>query len=519
MGDDELSTSLSEMSLTGSRSLGGIGDDRPGSALSSSPASPGFVGKGTLRPKHKQQQSGASPTRVRKSSSPKSGKGGGGKASGGVKEDRNRGRDVSSGTTTSRNTPGGSSRCESERTQGHISAGAKRQGPQSHRGARAESEDWGRHQAPSKMIHLFSHLPQYSKRSTQSKSDLHPAIETLGLLYADGSVRGSNARTAAMLLAFKEVVREYQLPPGEVLRLDLDKALKPHIQYLINCRPHSIAMGNAIKWLRGRIHSLDPEAGPAEAKESIVEAIDAYVEERITFAAKTLAEVTANKISDGDVVLVYGRSYSVELTLLRAKAQGKKFRVLVVDSRPLLEGRRLLASLSRANIPSTYLNLNAVSYVMRGVSKVLLGVAAMLSNGAVISRAGTAVVAMLARRFNIPAIFCCETYKFSDKVQLDSICWNEVGDPAELLRPAGGPGVTRQMEQAHSLQKDKPGIAASELTASLPQRLKLLNIRYDLTPMKYVSLVITEVGMIPPTSVPVLLRESSKDDVNVNFEF
>lgn len=369
------------------------------------------------------------------------------------------------------------------------------------------------------MIHLFSHLPQYSKRSTQSKSDLHPAVETLGLLYADGSVRGSNARTAAMLLAFKEVVREYQLPPGEVLRLDLDKALKPHIQYLINCRPHSIAMGNAIKWLRGRIHSLDPEAGPAEAKESIVEAIDAYVEERITFAAKTLAEVTANKISDGDVVLVYGRSYSVELTLLRAKAQGKKFRVLVVDSRPLLEGRRLLASLSRASIPSTYLNLNAVSYVMRGVSKVLLGVAAMLSNGAVISRAGTAVVAMLARRFNIPAIFCCETYKFSDKVQLDSICWNEVGDPAELLRPAGGRGATRQVEQAHSLQEDKPGIAASELTASLPQRLKLLNIRYDLTPMKYVSLVITEVGMIPPTSVPVLLRESSKDDVNVNFEF
>jgi hypothetical protein len=110
------------MSLTGSRSLGGIGDDRPGSALSSSPASPGFVGKGTLRPKHKQQQSGASPTRVRKSSSPKSGKGGGGKASGGVKEDRNRGRDVSSGTTTSRNTPGGSSRCESEVGKNHKAA-------------------------------------------------------------------------------------------------------------------------------------------------------------------------------------------------------------------------------------------------------------------------------------------------------------------------------------------------------------------------------------------------------------
>ena len=399
-------------------------------------------------------------------------------------------------------------------------AGAKRPSSASHRSARADSEDWGRQaQAHSKMVHLFSHLPQYSKRSTLSrtvslsKPELHPAVVTLGLLYADGSVRGSNARTAAMLLAFKEVVRAYQLPPGKVLRLDLDKALKPHIQYLIDCRPHSIAMGNAIKWLRGQIHGLDPEAGPGEAKEKIVEAIDAYVEERITFAAQALAEVAVDKISDGDVVLVYGRSYSVELTLLKAKAQGKNFRVLVVDSRPLLEGRRLLSTLSKAGVSSTYLNLNAVSYVMRGVSKVLLGAAAMLSNGAVISRAGTAVVAMLARRFNIPAIFCCETYKFSDKVQLDSICWNEVGDPSELLRPAGSNGEAGG--QPGQLQGGEAQVAA----AALPPRLKLLNIRYDLTPMKYVSLVITEVGMIPPTSVPVLLRESSKDDVNLNFEF
>lgn len=44
-------------------------------------------------------------------------------------------------------------------------------------------------------------------------------------------------------------------------------------------------------------------------------------------------------------------------------------------------------------------------------------------------------VALSARRFNIPTIVCCETYKFSEKVQLDSICWNEVGDPDELVRP------------------------------------------------------------------------------------
>lgn len=48
--------------------------------------------------------------------------------------------------------------------------------------------------------------------------------------------------------------------------------------------------------------------------------------------------------------------------------------------------------------------------------------------------------------------------------------------------------------------------------------LNLLNLRYDLTPMKYVNLVITEVGMIPPTSVPVLIRESRKDEVALNLD-
>lgn len=36
--------------------------------------------------------------------------------------------------------------------------------------------------------------------------------------------------------------------------------------------------------------------------------------------------------------------------------------------------------------------------------------------------------------------------------------------------------------------------------------LHLLNLVYDVTPPDFVSMVITEVGMIPCTSVPVILR-------------
>ena len=37
--------------------------------------------------------------------------------------------------------------------------------------------------------------------------------------------------------------------------------------------------------------------------------------------------------------------------------------------------------------------------------------------------------------------------------------------------------------------------------------LELLNFAYDLTPSQYITVVVTEVGMVPPTSVPVIIRE------------
>ena len=36
--------------------------------------------------------------------------------------------------------------------------------------------------------------------------------------------------------------------------------------------------------------------------------------------------------------------------------------------------------------------------------------------------------------------------------------------------------------------------------------LKVLNLTYDLTPMESIAAVVSEVGIIPPTSIPVILR-------------
>lgn len=88
---------------------------------------------------------------------------------------------------------------------------------------------------------------------------------------------------------------------------------------------------------------------------------------------------------------------------------------------------------------------------MREVTKVMLGASAVLSNGTVMSRAGSAAVAMTAAASSTPVLICCETYKFHERVQLDSITHNELGDPdaLALLPPASKPATGMRSQSLH----------------------------------------------------------------------
>ena len=95
-------------------------------------------------------------------------------------------------------------------------------------------------------------------------------------------------------------------------------------------------------------------------------------------------------------------------------------------------GKNLLAALTALSIPTTYVLLSSFALVLPRVSLCLLGTHALLSNGSMFSRAGTAMVAMMLHEKGIPVVCCCETYKFSERVMLDSIVGNEMGELFEI---------------------------------------------------------------------------------------
>ena len=61
------------------------------------------------------------------------------------------------------------------------------------------------------------------------------------------------------------------------------------------------------------------------------------------------------------------------------------------------------------------------------MTKVFLGAHALLTNGYVMSRIGSSIIAMVAKANNVPVLVCCETYKFCERVQTDAFVFNELG--------------------------------------------------------------------------------------------
>ncbi|KAF8511186.1 eukaryotic translation initiation factor 2B delta subunit [Gautieria morchelliformis] len=336
-------------------------------------------------------------------------------------------------------------------------------------------------------LRIFSHfgLPKHTGHSNM-KGPLHPAVFRLGLQFSEFKIVGANARCIATLNSFKTIIRDYVTPPHTTISRHLMTYLNPQIGHLVAARPLAVSMGNAIRHLKVEISVLDIDLPEQDAKEQLCEKIDHYIRDHIVMADQVIQDVASDKIRDDDVVLIYARSSVVEKVLLRAHAQRKSFSVIVVDSRPLLEGKQILAILADAGIQCTYMLLPALASVIGEVSIVLLGAHSVQSDGAVYSRAGTAMVAMMAKAHSVPTLVCCETYKFSDAVHLDSFNKNE-------LAPLTG----RFSSFPTSHNRDT-------LALSDEPNLQILNPLYDLTPPSNITAVVTEVGTIPPNSISSL---------------
>ena len=393
-----------------------------------------------------------------------------------------------------------------------------------------------------------SSLVSSVKELLLNKDLIHPSILLLTSHLAHYKIVGSIPRCIAMLEVFQIVIKDYQTPKGTTLSRNLTNYLSHQIDLLKKARPLSVTMGNAIRWLKQEISLIDPSTPDKAAKKDLCEKIGQFAKEKIELADQLIIDNASTQIEDSTTIVTYGSSKVLtELLLHNSIGLKKNIKVIVVDSRPLFEGRKMAETLRNAGVNVMYALITSLDTIFNmDVDYVFLGAHSILSNGFLYSRAGTAMLAMSAKRRNIPVLVCCESLKFSQRVQLDSVTFNELADPNDLINidyenpveRRGNKGALlnqfvkeRKLEKKKLEMENKPkgnkigGKKGSEEEnkdvndegdndeknildgwQELPS-LNIVNILYDLTPPEYIKKVITEFGALPPSSVPVILRE------------
>lgn len=187
----------------------------------------------------------------------------------------------------------------------------------------------------------------------------------------------------------------------------------------------------------------------------------------------------ATLIKKGDTILTHCNAgalatcdFGTALGVVRtAWAQGKGIKVFATETRPLLQGARLTAyELKREGIPVTLITDNMVGYVMQKglVDEVIVG-ADRIVKDAVINKIGTFTVAVLAKEHAVP-FYVAAPMSTLDLTHKSSDVTIEERKPEEVTHISG------------------QRIAA--------EGVSVMNPAFDITPLKYVSAIITETGIV-----------------------
>ena len=68
--------------------------------------------------------------------------------------------------------------------------------------------------------------------------------------------------------------------------------------------------------------SIDAQVPESEAKVILLDDIDSFIQEKVTFADEQIARIAQSKVDSGDVVLTFAYSSAVLSTFLQAKKVG-----------------------------------------------------------------------------------------------------------------------------------------------------------------------------------------------------
>jgi len=258
-----------------------------------------------------------------------------------------------------------------------------------------------------------------------------------------------------------------------------DAELSVGFSLLATSRPTAVNLF----WALSRMKSVLAETRPcshAAAAERLLAEARAIAREDVE-ANRKLGQFGAELLRDGTTVLTHCNAgalatagHGTALGVIRSAIEvGKRIAVLADETRPFFQGARLTAwELAEDNIPVTLITDSMAGHFMqRGeVQAVVVGTDRVAANGDVANKIGTYMVAVLARRHNIPFYVACP---------LSTIDLGTPNGNSIPIEERDGEEVTMIGGQRFA-----------------PHSVEARNPAFDVTPAELVTALITERGVV-----------------------
>jgi len=262
---------------------------------------------------------------------------------------------------------------------------------------------------------------------------------------------------------------------------DLEDDFDYMCKVMSQTRPTAVNLFWAIERMRERFRREKSTTQETEKiKASLIEEAQAIFREDIE-ANRALGRFGAELLSDGDTVLTHCNAgalatagdYGTALGVIRGAIDaGKRIAVIADETRPFLQGLRLTAwELAKDNIPVTVITDNMAGHVMKSgkVNAVVVGADRIAANGDAANKIGTYMVAVLARKHEIPFY---------------------VAAPISTLDLSLKTGEEIPIEERDG--REITHIGATQLG---PEGVHVHNPAFDVTPADLITAIITDKGV------------------------
>jgi len=260
-------------------------------------------------------------------------------------------------------------------------------------------------------------------------------------------------RAASVLLLFAD---EAEAEDEHSFRRQLATAGKALIQAQPSMAPLFNLVNSVVAGVQG--------ARDLEAARKLVRTTSEAFRAELGRRSEMIAQRTLSLLPEGCTVLTHSRSSTVLAALQLAANRGRLAEVVCTESRPSYEGRTVAATLAREGIRTTLITDSAAAHFMGRVNLVMVG-ADSVSRDGLVNKMGTYAIALAARDQGVPLYALCGT---------------------EKLLPIDYPYFRIAPQDPQ------------EVWPEHPQGVEVLNLYFDVTPLRYVSGVVTEQGVLTP---------------------